>query len=357
MSDIKVDSDVFRAEVRSSLRGVATAWDDLVDRSPLPSPFLRSWCVEAVAGREPLFVLAFRDDRLLGGMALEKDAVLGVERLRAVGYSLSADHLDLVADPAHVDDVVSALRAWFTRPGARIIDLDGLSENARVIDALPPPFRQFEFDAAPWSPLPATLDEYFALHPELPGLVDRPRRRLERAGVEYRVADPDETGAALERLRHLHEAHWGDRSAFLPYFDRFARAATEGAARGEVIVHELWAKDDVVATDVSFEVAGRLSSYQCGRDDDRRWRGAGNWLLALAVSDACERGCHEFDLLRGAEPYKEQWASDSRPLVHAIAAWGWRARLVVALLPTARRAQSTVKRLAPAWTRRRQASS
>jgi CelD/BcsL family acetyltransferase involved in cellulose biosynthesis len=346
MSD-SVDSDVLRTELRSSLRDVATAWDALVDQSPLPSPFLRSWWLEALAGPHPAFVLAFRDDRLLGGMAFEQDRVLGVVRLRPVGYQLSADHLDLVADPAHVDDVMSALRVWFGRPGARIIDLVGLTEDARIIDALPPPVRQREFDVAPWSPLPATLDEYFALHPQVPGLVDRPQRRLERAGVEYRIADVCETRAALERLRRLHETNWGERSEFLPRFDRFARAATEGAARGEVIVHELWAQEDVVAADVSFEVAGRLSSFQCGRDTDRRWRGAGNWLMAQIVADACKRGCHEFDLLRGGEPYKEQWASDSRPLVHAIASRGWRARLVVALLPAARRAQSTMKRLAP----------
>jgi CelD/BcsL family acetyltransferase involved in cellulose biosynthesis len=328
------------------MRGVETAWDSLLDRGPLPSPFLRSWWLEAVAGHQPLFVLVFHDDQLVGGVALERDRVLGVERLRAAGFLLDPDHLDLVADPAHVEDVVGALGAWFARPGARIVDLVGLAERARVVDALPSPVRQTVFEEAPWSALPASLCEYLEQRPpKLRRLVEQSGRRLERAGVEYRVVDPKEALPALERLRHLHEAQWGDRSSFLPQFDRFARAAQQGIARRELIVHELWAQGEVVATHVNFETAGRLSEYQGARDGDRRWRGAGTWLMALTVGGACERGCHEYDLGRGAVPYKEQWASDVRPLVHATAVWGWRARLVAALLPAARRARAAMRRL------------
>jgi CelD/BcsL family acetyltransferase involved in cellulose biosynthesis len=322
------------------------AWDALVDRSPLPSPFLRSWWLEAVAGPRPSFALVFHRDRLVGGVALEQDRVLGVERLRAVGFLLAADHLDLVADPAHLDEVVAALRTWFTRPGARVIDLVGLAERARITEALPSPVRSTVFDGAPWSALPATLSEYFDQQsPQLRSLVERPRRRLERAGAEYRVVDVDDTDPALERLRRLHEAHWGDGSEFLPHFERFARAARAGIARRELLIHEVWVGGEVVATHVSFEADGRLSHYQGGRDGDRRWRGVGTWLMALVVGDACERGCHEFDLLRGVEPYKQQWANDVRPLVHAAAAQGWRARLVVSLLPAGRMARKTLRRM------------
>jgi CelD/BcsL family acetyltransferase involved in cellulose biosynthesis len=325
---------------------VETAWDTLVDREPLPSPFLRSWWLEAVAGHHPSFVLVFHDDRLVGGVALEQDRVLGVERLRAAGQLLDADHLDLLADPAHADDVVAALRAWFTRNGTRIIDLVGLTERARIVDALPPPVARSVFEEAPWAPLPASLDAYLdARPPKLRRLVDQSGRRLERAGVVYRVVDPQDAHSALERLRRLHEAQWGARSSFLPQFDRFARAAREGIARHELVIHELWAQGEVVATHVNFVIAGRLSEYQGARDDDRRWRGAGTWLMAQTVAGACERGCHEYDLGRGAVPYKEQWASDVRPLVRATAAWGWRARRVAALLPAARRAKDAFTRL------------
>jgi hypothetical protein len=274
-----------------------------------------------------------------------------VERLRAAGFLLDPDHLDLIADPAHVEDVVGALRAWFTRRGARIIDLIGLAERARIVDALPPPVEQTVFDGAPWSPLPAGLDEYLEQRPpKLRRLVEQSRRRLERACVEYRVVDPKEALPALERLRRLHEAQWGDRSSFLPQFDRFARAAKEGIARRELLVHELWADGEVVTTHVNFETAGRLSEYQGARNGDRRWRGAGTWLMALTVGGACERGCLEYDLGRGAVSYKEQWASDVRPLVRAVATWGRRARLIATLLPAARRARNAMRRLTSGGT-------
>ncbi|MDB5113971.1 MAG: hypothetical protein JWL78_1041, partial [Chloroflexi bacterium] len=43
--------------VRRSLGGYATAWDALVDRQPLPSPFLRSWWLEAMSAAHPRFLL------------------------------------------------------------------------------------------------------------------------------------------------------------------------------------------------------------------------------------------------------------------------------------------------------------
>ena len=54
------------------LNGWAAQWDQLVDSSPLPSPFLRSWWLAGAGGAGRHFLLAVEGAHLLGGLALEE---------------------------------------------------------------------------------------------------------------------------------------------------------------------------------------------------------------------------------------------------------------------------------------------
>lgn len=333
--------------MRGSLAGVRETWDRLVDQSPLPSPFLRSWWLDAVAGELPRFVLVFDGASLAGGVPLEEDRVLGLARLRLIGQTLGADHLDLVARPDRVADVVAALAGWFAGRRNCIIDLVGAVPNARMAQALSGPVRRDVIDSAPWDPLPSTLDEYLTQRPpELKNLVQRPLRRLERAGVEHRVVDAAGCQRALDALRAFHGRHWADQSMFLPEFSRFEGAAPTGVEHGDLVIHELAVDGVPIAVTVFFHAAGRASFYQTGRSDERPWRGSGTALMALAVAHACENGCHELDLLRGDERYKALWASRSREVVRLQAAYGRRARSALRVLPLAARGKRRVRRLA-----------
>jgi hypothetical protein len=240
-------------EVRPGLGALGDAWDALVDQSPLPTPFLRSWWLEAVGGGSSAFVLVFDSTKLVGGVALEEGRVLGVSSYRMLGASLAADHLDLVAAPGREQEVVGALRSWFGRPGSRVLDLVGVAEGAQLVTALPGPVRKKTVEHVPWTPLPDSFEAYLAQRPpELRNLVDRPRRRLERAGAVHRIVEPADCASALARMRELHAEQWGARSEFLPWFDRFRRAARTGVERGELAVHELAVNGDVIAVDAFF---------------------------------------------------------------------------------------------------------
>lgn len=330
--------DVPTVEVRDRLGEVSAAWDALVDQAPLPSPFLRSWWLESVAVGAPRFLLVFDGPTLLGGLALEADRLLGVPRLRIVGFVLGADHLDLVALPGREAEVVASLARWFRRRGSRVIDLVGIGVASRVREALPPPVRSTQVDIAPWRLLePHWVARIFDDEGELRHLLVRPLRRLRRAGVEHRIVTPAGSAAALERLRVLHAAQWGTRSEFLPAFEPFARAVGVGIERGELVLHELVVDDRVIATQAWFEVAGRLSYYQGGRDLARPWRGAGSVLMAFAVERGAASGCHELDLLRGDDKYKELWTDRSRPLLRLETGHGVVGRAAFRALPAARR--------------------
>jgi CelD/BcsL family acetyltransferase involved in cellulose biosynthesis len=314
-------------EVRPALGDLGGPWDALVDVAPLPSPFLRSWWLDGVAGPKPRFVIVRDGGDLIGGMALEEDRPLGVARLRPIGVLLGADQLDIVAAPGREDDVEEALRAWLRTYRARVVDLVGCSEQTRLVAVLPQP-RVEAVDVAPWTPLPPSFSDFLALRPgDLRSQIDRPRRRLRREGVSYRVVEPADGERALTDLRRLHEHVFGTASQFLPVFDRFARAAPAGIARQELVLHEFVADGRTVAVNVCFEVANRVSFYQGGRDTDRRWRGSGTALIAHSVEHGIDAGCRELDLLRGAEGYKRQWATEQREILRVRSGRGIGGRL------------------------------
>jgi len=314
----------------------AAAWDDLVDGLPLPSPFLRSWWLEQVADGAPRFVLVFDADTLIGGIALQASTRAGVEVLRFAGTGpLEPDHLDLVAEVGRVVEVTSAIRSWF-RSGDRVVDLVGARPAAWVLDAVPGRGGVTELEVAPYVDLPPTHDEYLASrHGRMRSTITRTAKRLAKAGVESRVvgagSSADEIEAALAALHELHDGRWGDESGFLAAWAPFAAAMRAGVAAGEVRFHELVdASDAVVAVEVDFVVAGRTSFYQAGRRTDHDLRGSGSVLRSEVIRAAIERGDTEFDLLRGGEEYKAEWADRRRGLVRIRRGTGPRSRAIVA---------------------------
>jgi CelD/BcsL family acetyltransferase involved in cellulose biosynthesis len=345
--------------VRSELGPLAERWDELVDRLPLPSPFLRSWWLRHAAGRRPRFVLVLQDGALLGGLALQEGRWLGVPRLRMLGAgALCPDHLDAVASPGREDEVLAALAAWLRRPGARLLDLDGVAADARVAAALPGRVRREVIAVARWTPLPDDPDAWLgARSRNFRANLRKATARLGREAVSYQVARDAAVDAALASLQRLHLERWGGRSMFLAAYKRFAAAARAGAARGEFAVHELAADGTVIASVCAFEVAGRVSLYQGGRSPARQWRDASTVLLATLIEDACRRGFGEADLLRGDEQYKRRLAPATRELVRLRAAHGTAGRLALLTLVLAtasrRLAGRALRRLRPRLPRRR----
>ena len=91
-------------------------------------------------------------------------------------------------------------------------------------------------------------------------------------------------------------------------------------------------------------VAGVASAYQAGRDLDPTFSGSGKLLHSKIVRSLCERGIRQMDLLRDDEPYKREWADNTRTMVGVEAAHGARARAVLAAMPAARGAYGVARR-------------
>jgi CelD/BcsL family acetyltransferase involved in cellulose biosynthesis len=325
--------------VLERLDGWTAQWNHLVDLSPLPSPFLRSWWLTGAGGPQPRFLLAVRENQLVGGLAVEEGHRLGLPFLRMMGAGpLAPDHLDLLAVPGQEDAVVDCLEPWLRKPGTRLIDFAGIRDGSRLTTALPTNVRREPPAVAPWTPLPADFGTYMAACPALfRRNVRKASSRLTREGATHHRSKGMEAVASLGTLRRLHDAQWGKRSSLLPAFDRFAAACRLAADFDEISVHELTVRQTVIAIVVTFEVAGRVSLYQSARLTDPRWRSATTVLLAEVIGDACARGFTEADFLRGDETYKANFATARRALVRLRAANGSAGRAAMMLETAARK--------------------
>lgn len=323
--------------VSDDLDGWEHQWDQLVDLSPLPSPFLRSWWLKGTQASAARYLLVVAEERLLGGLALDAGRALGLNCYRLAGSHghLCPDHLDLVAAPDYEDTTTRLLRDWLCRPGARLMDLTGVRGGSRLIEALPGSAHPTPFAVAPWTLLPDDPDTYLASLPsQFRRQVRRASARLTAAGARHRARRGESAVDALKTLRALHQHQWGDRSRFLPDFDRFAAGCRLGAAADEVVVHELATDSEVIAVLVAFEVAGRVSLYQSARSVDAQWREAASVLLTTVITEACVRGFAEVDFLRGDEPYKGRYAQGRRQMVRLLAGNGGAARIVSMAMTT-----------------------
>lgn len=308
------------------------AWDELALGGSLPSPFLQSWWLEGTGGSHDHYLLVLDGETLVGGLALERHRILGVDHFRTLsGGKLCPDHIDLVTRPDRADDVVAAIREWCTRPGSRILDLEGVVEDSLVARALSPT-RIDLVDVAPHEHLTGTFDDYLAARSKsCRKRTQRFQRSADRAGMVLRRLGADEIEAGLDAFEALH-APRADRRALMREILRIRKAVLQGAARDQVRLYVAELDGRTGAVLVAFTTGGRLSTYQTARSLDREFNHVGSVVEAFAIADACESRMTDLDLLRGAEPYKRSLVSAERQLLRVRTAHGPRGRAVLRLL-------------------------
>ena len=304
-------------EVRGSVGDLREEWDPLVDDGGPASPFLKSWWVDNAASGKTIIVAVRTGDALVGGAAFEADRLgperWGLTRIRSVGQEdLAPDHVDVVAAPGWRQRVVAEIARWL-RSGNLVLDLDGLSAacelpwlyDAQIITSAPAPYMNLD-----------RRDPLEVLPGRLRSTIKRSGRRLEKHGWHIERIDGESSAAdasrALADLFRLHDSRWRDRSALGSERGPLESALTAGVAQGGVVVHQLNDGETVIASEVELLAGNRVSFYQAGRLTDREYRGSGSVLKAAVVRWAAESGFAEFDLLRGADPYKADWATHSR---------------------------------------------
>lgn len=326
-----------RIEQRHTLGDWSTRWDELVAAATKPSPFLRSWWIDNMACEQRIIIGVLIADELVGGIALDRRQVLGGPLFAMIGSGpLAPDHVDAVAHPAHGSVVVDTLRSWIRTQSGAVFDLQGLPAHSLAAAIVQGVGTSYQHAVAPFARLPQDATRYLA---SLPGqtrsTITRCSKRLAKAGYAMRVVSPVDASDALERLANLHDSRWGQGSAVSGNWDLLRPALLEGARLGDVMIHELaTAEGQVIASELDFVVGSQMSFYQAGRLTDRDYRGSGSVLRYAIIAAAIDRKVTEFDLLRGDEPYKAEWANASRPLMRLRRGVGLRGAAIATALNT-----------------------
>ncbi len=320
---------VTEVQVRTELGPWRDRWDELVLEQPVPSPFQRSWWLQAVAPSGVRYVLVTRRDRLIGGLALGARRSSGLDRLTAPGPTvLCPDHLDALVAPGEEAAAQQALATWFRAPGQRLVDVRGVAASgvlARVVDG-----SRDRHDEAPYGVVTPGEDWLSTRSRSFRRSVRRGRRRLEEAGLRHHRLEVADVHRGLAELRRLHE-HRAGRAPLLRALPVLSAAVEAGAARGEARVDVLAGAEQTAGVVVSFVVGARLSLYQVARSVAPEHDSAGTVLLAAVIEDAVANGCREIDMLRGSEAYKAAFVDDARPLERVRAARGdWAAARLAA---------------------------
>jgi CelD/BcsL family acetyltransferase involved in cellulose biosynthesis len=328
------------------------AWDALVDGLPVPTPFLKTWWLDAVADEHTRYVVVLdEEDRLLGGLATAVRRVPGLRVVRFAGDGpLCPDHLDLVCGRGEAA-VVAAVERWLAAEPT-LLELSGLCEESQAEKAWGPGRDQA---IAPFRLLQAPEAYSEGLSTSQRRALRRADRRLTALANAWEVVRPQGLDAAMADFRRLTAERPGREHLLgaLPELDAAVRA---GVDRGEARVDVLSGPAGTIAVMISFVTGRRLSMYQIARSLEREASGAGNVLLDRVFAAAAAEGATEIDMLRGDEAYKYKFVDRQRRVRRLRRGFGARARAVAGLwnaLEELRRMLEPVRQWVSAPRRRR----
>ena len=297
-----------------------TRWNDLVERSKLPSVFLTwqwqtQWAKAFTHGR-PLHLLSVTDEdgSLAGLLPLYEDLPT---RLRLLGGIDVSDYLDLVAAEGREEEIWHSLLQH--RAAERVEwDLHAIraaSPTMGLLPALAPTYglrvSATVEERCPVLSLPETWDAY------LTGLSGKDRHELRRKMRKLERELPgtmvtshhaaEGWDVALTRFLDLHRLSKVGKARFMDeQMERFFRDATGAlAAAGWARLWFLEHEGAAVASFLCFEYAGSVGLYNSGFDPVHARLAPGIVLLAHVIMDAIDRRIPIFDFLRGEEPYKQ----------------------------------------------------
>lgn len=175
-----------------------------------------------------------------------------------------------------------------------------------------------------WSiQLPATWHEFLAMQSKSHR---KQLRRLETRLLEgdraswHLVESPSEFDAAWETLIDLHQRRrqsLGEPGCFASAkWANFHRDVAEQLLlAGKLRLSVLQLDGQAIAAEYHFAGNNALYVYQGGLDPDKCAEEPGRLSMICCVKQAIAEGQHEFDLLRGDEPYKPHWRAEQRSTV------------------------------------------
>jgi len=309
-------------------------------------PYLEAWC-KLAAGRpmrSPDWLLAWWDnygteeDELRIVLVHEQNGDLiglaplyleGVKRAATFRLLGSADacthHTTWIVEPGRENQVgievaryLLKCRSEWKRVLFEAVDADAASVHATMAYLAENRclFHQRRINSVWKIALPETWDEYLML---LSRSHRKRCRKLQRQFLDsdrikiYQIKSEVELDKGFKILLELHRARWGNsREPYGVFGDRRFLEFHQTISRKLLVRNQLrlaWLEYDgrPLAVEYQFFDSEAVYAYQAGVDLSMDQFSPGRLSMMAAIRFAIARGCKFFDLLRGDDPYKENW--------------------------------------------------
>lgn len=296
-------------------------WDGLHRRCATATPFqshawLHSWWLSYGTNGRLRVVLARRDGRLIGAaplMLVHRPMPL----LVPMGGGIS-DYSDVLVDDYETKNAITALERGLDRAARQaVIDLREVRPGAaaemlyerwtgarvRLTDST-----CMELPAEPIDDLLKRMQSSRAQR------VRAKLRKIDALNIAGHPVPEDDVSRAIGRLLHLHELQWRGRGVNVehlrPRFAQHLMRATRRMLRdGDAAVTEFRLAGEVVAVSMTLQSGLLSGGYLYGADPGLRDKkvDVAAMLLRHEAHLAAGSGRGVLSLLRGSEPYKNQW--------------------------------------------------
>ncbi len=288
---------------------------------------------------ELLCIVVYDDERLVGIAPLwvARKKQLGISTLKTLRFlgseEVCGDHLDLIVSRKNSKEIITAIwnhlagtlrRSWdiweyhYVPADSEVLQslYDIAEHDSRCLEV-----RISGYTVSPFIPLPETWEAYHSsISRSARGNLKSSLELLKQAGeIQFR---PCESAEQLDEFMatqiELHRKSWHDRGQAGSYathnFRRFHRELSQdNLAQGKLLLANLELNGQPIGSLYAFEHRRVMNYYLMGVDRSSVPKaGIGRVLLGFCIRESINRGCREFDMLRGLEEYKYYWADRER---------------------------------------------
>jgi CelD/BcsL family acetyltransferase involved in cellulose biosynthesis len=315
------------------------AWSTLVNSSASDCVFLThewlfTWWKHMSGGRDLSIIVVRDDDKLIGILPLVRRAAQYARMMPRVAEFLGSgvigsDYLDAIIEKGREPEVLAEFGRELNDWGV-MLQLTQLRTQNCIVAALPRVLGQERWIASdtkinvcPFIDLRNhTWESYLAsLSSSQRYSFNRKLRALQKAFTVRIDLLENETDAprGLELVIDLHRKRWGSRGLSEAFqtdeFTAFHQEFTSVAAkRGWLRFIILNLDNSARAAIYGLRYGSAFYFYQSGFDPMYRKQSVGLVVMGLAIKQAIDEGCSEYDLLHGEEEYKFHWARELRDL-------------------------------------------